>query len=168
MIGAEAGGGSPLCGWEAFFKMLLHSGYAHHTDDDSCRSDRPLIVSSCGHYRMQLQDTAAYTTLRPGGRRDYQLLFVASGRARFGYDSPECMLPQGHVFLYRPGEAQAYSYPVKEYPDIYWMHFTGSEAAGFAQRLLPGAQGMGQMVGIREEYARLFERIIRELQLAGR
>ena len=145
--------------------MLLHSGYAHNTDDDSCRSDRPLIVSSCGHYCMQPQDTVPYTTLRPGGRRDYQLLFVASGWAQFGYQSPERRLPEGNIFLYRPLEPQAYCYPVAGHPDIYWMHFTGSEAGAYVQRLTPGAQGMGQQVGIREEYARLFERIIRELQL---
>ncbi|MCI8442949.1 MAG: AraC family transcriptional regulator [Provencibacterium sp.] len=145
--------------------MYTNSGYAHNTDRDSCLKSQPLIVNSCGHYQLQLQDSSWYTTLRPGGRQDYQLLFVAAGRALFGHDRPARMLPEGQVFIYRPGEPQAYSYPVEEHPDIYWIHFTGSEAADYVRPLLPDSEGKGCTVGLREDYIRLFERIIRELQL---
>ncbi|MCI8624266.1 MAG: AraC family transcriptional regulator [Provencibacterium sp.] len=143
--------------------MYNNAGYAQDTDRDGCRSDRPIVVNSCGHYRLQSRPD--YTTLRPGGRRDYQLLFVAAGRASFGYESPSRMLPEGRIFVYRPGEPQAYRYRLEDHPDIYWLHFTGSEAEDYMAGLLPGPDGRGRSVGIREDYSRLFERIIRELQL---
>ncbi len=142
--------------------MFSNSGYVSDGDIDEESSDAELLINSCGEYR--LLTLPRYETVRPEGRRDYQLLYVAGGKASFTVQDTVCRLTEGYVFFYRPGEVQHYSYEIEDRPDIFWLHYSGKDAEEFTSALQkPGQEGC--FVGIREEYRELFCQIIRELQL---
>ncbi len=59
------------------------------------------------------------------GRRDYQILYVASGKAHFWFNGIEEIVDSGHMVLYKPKEVQKYVYYVEDHPEVFWIHFTG-------------------------------------------
>lgn len=144
--------------------MYINSGYRNHSLIDFKDKSRPLIVGSCGTYR--LFSHPKLPTYRPKGRLDYQIIYVASGLGHFHFDNPDndTTVPAGNIVLFRPKEFQKYEYYGKDKTEVYWIHFTGSDVKnilrkyGFSdkQRIFP--------VGTLLEYERVFKRIILELQ----
>lgn len=65
--------------------MYINSGYLRNSRVDFKDHTRPLVVGSCGTYRLSGQP-ASLPTHRPRGRVDYQLLYVAAGKARFFFN----------------------------------------------------------------------------------
>ena len=61
--------------------MYTNSAYLHNSLLDIVDKSRPLIVTSCGTYKLYTQKE--FTTYRPKGRKDYQLIYVAAGKAHF-------------------------------------------------------------------------------------
>lgn len=49
-------------------------------------------------------------TWRPKGRKDFQLLYIAAGKAHFHFNGKEEIVTAGHMVLYRPKEPQKYEY----------------------------------------------------------
>ncbi|WP_432629227.1 AraC family transcriptional regulator [Brotaphodocola sp.] len=144
--------------------MYINTGYLNQSHKDFKDKRQPLIVGSCGNYR--LSSYPKMPTYRPRGRLDYQIIYIASGKAYFHFDKPEneTIVPAGNVVLFRPKELQKYEYYGKDKTEVFWIHFTGSDVKnilrkyGFAdkQRVFP--------VGTSLEYERIFKRIISELQ----
>lgn len=144
--------------------MYINSGYRNHSLIDFKDKSRPLIVGSCGTYR--LFSHPKLPTYRPKGRLDYQIIYVASGLGHFHFDNSDndTTVPAGNIVLFRPKEFQKYEYYGKDKTEVYWIHFTGSDVKnilrkyGFSdkQRIFP--------VGTSLEYERVFKRIILELQ----
>lgn len=79
--------------------MYINSGYLHHSLQDFKDKSRPLVVGSCGTYRLIHQPKLP--TYRPRGRIDYQLLYVASGKGYFFLIIKE-IIEAGHMILYLP------------------------------------------------------------------
>ena len=104
--------------------MYANIAYLNNSIADFSDDSMPLIVGSCGHYRFHGEDV--FHTRRPEGRQDYQLLYIASGRAYFTVCGEEKLLQAGNMVIYRPGESQDYVYYGEDLPEIYWVHFTGS------------------------------------------
>lgn len=141
--------------------MYANSGYLTSPKEDYVDHTRPLLAASGGTYRMLTVER--YENHYPV-RQDYQLLYVADGRARFFFGGQERVVEAGHMVLYRPGEEQRYIYRAADRTQVYWLHFTGSEAASLLRYCaLPGDAPV-LYVGTLPVYARLFDRIIRELQ----
>ncbi len=142
--------------------MLNYSGYYNRSDDDLPREDSELFVKSCGHYK--LIHRKKMETQRPGGRWDYQLLYVAEGYAHFRMEGKRHDVGKGGIFLYPPGISQDYYYLLQEKPDIYWLHFSGRAARPLLDSLglVPGQPI--QLSGA-EELPELFDRIIAELRV---
>ncbi len=91
-----------------------------------------LSIKSCGYYRFySLKST---TSERPNGRSDFQLLYIASGKAHFFFNEKELVLSEGSFVLYRPGQPQKYTYYASENPEIFWVHFSGNEAGEILDR----------------------------------
>lgn len=144
--------------------MYMNTGYLNQSHQDFKDKRQPLVVGSCGCYRLSTYPKLP--TYRPRGRLDYQIIYIASGKGYFHFDSPEneTIVPVGNIVLFRPKELQKYEYYGKDKTEVYWIHFTGSNIKnllrryGFAdkKRILP--------VGTSPEYERLFKRIILELQ----
>ena len=105
--------------------MYSNAGYLNDADIEIEDNAHALSVASCGVYRLTHQPVMP--TLRPEGRRDYQLLYISSGRAFFCLDGEQQEIPAGYMVLYRPGESQQYYYYAKDAPEVYWVHFSGYE-----------------------------------------
>ncbi|MDW2798199.1 AraC family transcriptional regulator [Clostridium boliviensis] len=142
--------------------MYTNTGYMNLTEDELENNIIPLRVNSCGVYR--LVSLPVMSTFRPLGRSDYQLLYISAGKAFFTIDGTVTEISEGSMVLFPPHTPQQYSYYINNKPEVYWVHFTGSEAqpltkeAGFLNnRLL--------YTGISSRYQELFLSIIREVQL---
>ena len=144
--------------------MYMNNGYLNQSHLDFKDKSQPLIVGSCGTYR--LSTLPKLPTYRPRGRLDFQIIYVASGCGHFHFDKPEneTIVHAGNIVLYRPKEFQKYEYYGEDKTEVYWIHFTGNNIKnilrkyGFAdnRRIFP--------VGTALEYEQIFKRIILELQ----
>ena len=104
--------------------MYINSGYLNNSKLPFKDKSRPLIVGSCGTYR--LKNHKKLPTWSPRGRVDYQLLFIASGKTHFYIGGKDQVVTAGHMVLFQPKEEQHYEYFGEDKPEVYWVHFTGS------------------------------------------
>jgi AraC family transcriptional regulator, arabinose operon regulatory protein len=142
--------------------MRINSGYYRNDDETIVDTQYDIAVNSCGRYELVKQKE--FKTIRPLGREDYQLLYVARGKGTFIHGVEEKVVEEGSVVLYLPGEAQCYCYTSDTSPIIYWLHFSGLKV-----RELLEENGLSKShifyVGIKNELALIFDKIIKELQL---
>lgn len=143
--------------------MYTNSGYLNNSLVDFKDKSRPLIVGSCGTYRLYTHPKLP--TFRPRGRLDFQLLYVASGKTHFYFEEgKDTVVSAGNMVLYRPKEPQKYIYYGSEQAEVYWVHFTGSNVRNILKsygitndmRVIPA--------GTLLEYSRIFKQMIQELQ----
>ena len=106
--------------------MYLNTGYLNHSHKDFKDKSRPLIVGSCGTYRLSRHPKLP--TYRPRGRLDYQIIYITAGCGHFHFDNVdnETIVPAGNFVLYRPKELQKYEYYGEDKTEVYWIHFTGN------------------------------------------
>ncbi len=142
--------------------MLNISGYLNEYDEEIVDTQNNISVNSCGHYKLITLNK--FETLRPAGRQDYQLLYVTHGYADFLIKNKMVHVPAESFILYYPGEKQLYRYTLKNHPDVYWVHFSGLWTARLLKKydLYPHHI---LHVNAAEECKRIFDKIIRELQL---
>lgn len=142
--------------------MYTNTGYMNLREDELLNTEIPLRVNSCGVYR--LTTLPLMSTIRPMGRPDYQILYIASGKAWFTLEEHPVEVAAGNMVLYLPEQAQQYTYYLIDKPEVYWVHFTGSDAkkhmeeAGFNKNRILST-------GISSKYQELFSTMIQELQL---
>lgn len=144
--------------------MYINSAYLNNSLIDIKDKSRPLIVTSCGTYRLITKEKLP--THRPKGRVDYQLLYIASGQAHFYFnEKQETVVPAGHMVLYRPKELQKYIYYNTEQTEVFWVHFTGSDVKNILRNY--GIKDNTKILysGTSLEYSHLFKQMISELQL---
>ena len=125
----------------------------------------PLKVNNCGYYHVHT--SPIIETNHPEGRNDYQLLYIAAGKGHFYFNGSdtETVVSKGNMVLFRPTEPQVYYYYASEKPEIYWIHFTGSDVENLlAQHQLPKEEHVF-FTGISPDYPWIYNQIIRELQL---
>ena len=65
--------------------MYMNTGYLKHSHMDFKDKSRPLIVGSCGIYR--LSEHPKMPTYRPRGRVDFQIIYIAAGCGHFHFDT---------------------------------------------------------------------------------
>lgn len=143
--------------------MYTNSAYLHHSRVDFKDKSRPLIVGSCGTYR--LYSRPELSTYRPRGRIDYQLIYVASGKAHFYFEDREELVTAGHMVLYRPREVQKYVYYGTDQTEVYWVHFTGSDVKNILRQYGISDNMHIFYCGALLEYQSLFRLMIQELQM---
>ena len=144
--------------------MYLNTGYLNHSHIDFKDKSRPLIVGSCGTYRLSRHPKLP--TYRPRGRLDYQIIYITAGCGHFHFDNVnnETIVPAGNIVLYRPKELQKYEYYGEDKTEVYWIHFTGSNVKNILRQYgFPDKERVFQ-VGTSNEYEQIFKRIIIELQ----
>ena len=112
--------------------MYANSGYLNNSRLPFKDKSKPLIVGSCGTYRLRKKEKLP--TWRPKGRIDYQLLYVASGKAHFYFNGKEQEVIAGHMVLFQPWQEQHYEYFAKDKPEVYWVHFTGGDVKNILRR----------------------------------
>ena len=144
--------------------MYMNTGYLNHSHMDFKDKSRPLIVGSCGIYR--LSERPKMPTYRPRGRVDFQIIYIAAGCGHFHFDAVdnETIVPAGNIVIFRPKELQKYEYYGKDKTEVYWIHFTGSDVKNILRKYgFPDNERIFP-VGTSMEYERIFKRIIIELQ----
>ena len=144
--------------------MYLNSAYLNNSAIDFKDKSKPLIVGSCGTYR--LLSKLKLPTYRPRGRIDYQLLYINAGKAHFHFDSidNETIVNAGNMILYRPKELQKYEYYGTDKTEVYWVHFTGGDVKNVLRKYGIKDNMRTFFVGTSLEYERIFKRMISELQ----
>ena len=105
--------------------MYINSGYLNNSRTDFKDNSTPLVVGSCGTYRLKTRPKLP--TYWQKGRRDYQILYVANGKTHFWFDGREEIVSAGHMVLYKPEEIQKYVYYLEDNPEVFWIHFTGRD-----------------------------------------
>lgn len=143
--------------------MYTNAAYLHNSFSDVMDLSKPLIITCCGYYRIHTMST--FLTERPQGRKDYQLLYVASGKAHFYVQEKEHLLTAGTMVLYYPGDAQKYFYHASDKTEVYWIHFTGSEVDRFLSAFGISAAEPVFYTGTSPDYPKLYGQIIEELRL---
>lgn len=121
------------------------------------------MVCSCGTYH--LFTCPKLPTHRPRGRLDWQILYIASGKAHFYFNGVEQIVTAGNMILYRPKEEQRYYYYGTDHTEVYWVHFTGGNVKNIVR-----SYGISDDVhvihsGTSLEYKRIFTQMIQELKL---
>ena len=142
--------------------MYISSGYLNNSRVPYKNKSKPLIVGSCGTYR--LQTVKKLPTWRPRGRLDYQLLYVVSGKAHFYFDDAERIVTAGHMVLFQPRQEQHYEYFGTDKTEVYWVHFTGSNVKNILRRYDIPLDTPVLYSGASAIYAYLFKEMINELQ----
>lgn len=142
--------------------MYVNSGYLHNSVVHFKDKSRPLIVGSCGTFR--LHHRPRLPTYRPRGRIDFQLLYVAAGKAHFFLNEEDVIVTAGHMVLYQPKEVQRYVYYGVDQTEVFWVHFTGSDVKNILKSYgIPLTEHVfytGQLPA----YKNLFQKMILELQ----
>jgi AraC-like DNA-binding protein len=143
--------------------MYVNSGYLYHSRIDFKDYTRPLIVGSCGTYRLIKRK--ALPTHRPKGRVDYQLLYIATGQAHFFFNGKEEIVSAGNIVLYFPREEQKYTYYADEHPEVFWVHFTGYDVKNILKYYKFNSERHVYHTGTVPEFRWLFTRMIQEMQM---
>lgn len=121
------------------------------------------MVGSCGTYRLKTRPKLP--TYRQKGRRDYQILYVANGKTHFWFDGKEEIVSAGHMVLYKPEEIQKCVYYLEDNPEVFWIHFTGSDVKNILEYHGISLDEHVFYCGVLPDYKALFRKIIQELQL---
>lgn len=142
--------------------MYFSSGYLHNSKLPFMDKSRPLIVGSCGTYRLKTLEKLP--TWSPKGRIDYQLLYVAAGKTHFYINGNEQIVTAGHMVLYKPKEEQKYDYYAVDKPEVYWVHFTGSNVKNILRHYDIPINEHVFYCGTPATYTMLFKQMIQEFQ----
>ena len=143
--------------------MYINSGYLNNSRKDFKDNSTPLVVGSCGTYRLKTRPKLP--TYWQKGRRDYQILYVANGKTHFWFDGKEEIVSAGHMVLYKPEEIQKYVYYLEDNPEVFWIHFTGSDVKNILAYHGISLDEHVFYCGVLPDYKALFRKIIQELQL---
>lgn len=142
--------------------MYINSGYLNNSKVPFLDKSKPLIVGSCGTYRLRTHERLP--TWRPRGRIDYQLLYVASGKTIFYFNGELKEVAAGHMVLFQPRQEQHYEYFAVDRPEVYWVHFTGSDVKNILRHYDIPLDKNVIYSGSSATYAYLFKEMIHELQ----
>ncbi len=143
--------------------MYTNNAYLNNTTLDIKDKSKPLIVTSCGTYHLYTKPKLP--TWRPRGRLDYQLLYIAAGKAHFHFDGKEQIVTAGHMVLYRPKEPQKYEYYGEDQTEVYWVHFTGGNVKNILRSYGLTDDKRVFYCGSGLDYQNLFRTMINELQM---
>ena len=142
--------------------MFVNSGYLHDSRAPIKDKSRPLIVTSCGTYR--LKTVKRLPTWRPKGRLDYQLLYIVSGKGHFYFHGEDRVVYAGRMVLIQPRQEQRYEYFGEDKPEVYWVHFTGSDVRNILRSYNIPMDDPIFYSGASSTYSYLFKEMIHELQ----
>ena len=141
--------------------LYVNSGYLFNSRVPFREKKRPLRILSAGTY--QLFSWPKLPTLRPRGRVDWQIIYIAAGKGHFILDGKEVIVPAGSMILYQPKQVQDYFYFGKDKTQVWFVHFTGREVRNIFSHYEIPTDGYILHTGISKEYEDLFRRMRDEL-----
>ena len=122
---------------------------------------KSLRILSAGTY--QLHTWPKLPTLRPRGRVDWQIIYIAAGKGHFVLDGKEVIVPAGNMILYQPKQIQDYFYYGRDKTQVWFVHFTGREVRNILKHYEIPTDGWILHTGLSREYEDLFKRMRDEL-----
>lgn len=143
--------------------MYVNSAYLNNHIPEIVDNKNPLVVTSCGNYRMKTREI--FETKRNKGRKDFQILYISAGRAHFFIDGEEHIVTAGNIVVYFPNEPQHYRYYKEEHTAVYWVHFTGSKVEEILEHYHIVKGNHIIYSGTSPDFQWMFGQIIQELQL---
>ena len=141
--------------------MYINSGYLFNSRVPFREKKMPLRILSVGTY--QLYTWPKLPTLRPRGRVDWQIIYIAAGKGHFILDNREVIVPAGNMILYQPKQVQNYFYYGADKTQVWFVHFTGREVRNILKQYEIPTDGYILHTGISREYESLFRRMRDEL-----
>lgn len=143
--------------------MIDISGHLRNTRKEIGFLDtsQELLINCCGYQKFITKDFSKH---REQGRLDYQLIYITNGFGNFLIDDKMIKLGAGSIVLYPPHIKQSYTYYASEQPEVYWIHFTGSNVNELLKKMNLSEQPYFS-IGINDSCIYLFKKIIYELQL---
>ena len=142
--------------------MYMNAGFLNNNRLPFKDKSKPLIVGSCGNYRLKSKEKLP--TWRPRGTLDYQLIYVASGKTHFYFGDEERIVNAEQMVLFQPRQPQHYEYFAKDKPEVYWVHFTGSDVKNILRHYGIPMDEPVFYSGNSSMYAYLFKEMIHEFQ----
>lgn len=144
--------------------MYMNSAYLNNSLVDFKDKSRPLIVGSCGTYHLYTKQKLP--TYRPKGRLDFQLLYIASGKAHFYFDKTgeDTIVTAGNMVIYHPKEPQKYIYYGTDQTEVYWVHFTGNDVKNILRNYGITDDMRVIYTGTSLSFSYIFKQMILELQ----
>ncbi len=143
--------------------MYTNVAYTGDEHEDIVNLSKPISVTAAGYYR--LHNLKVFETVRPNGRGDYQLLYIAAGKVHFDFDGENRIVTKGNMVLFRPGVSQMYNIYAVDKPETYWVHFTGSDVDMLLDYYQMPKNEKVFFTGTSPDYQWLFRQMIQELQL---
>ena len=95
--------------------MYINSAYVGKKDEDIVTLNKPLFVTAAGYNKVITR--RIIETMRPRGRHDYQLIYIAAGKVRFYFNGQERIITKGNMVLFRPGVQQIYYHYAVDKPE---------------------------------------------------
>lgn len=141
--------------------LYVNSGYLFNSRVPFREKKLPLRILSAGTYK--LYSVPRLPTLRPRGRVDWQIIYIAAGNGHFILDGKEVIVPAGSMVLFQPKQVQDYFYYGKDKTQVWFVHFTGREVRNILRHYEIPTDGYILHTGISREYEDLFRRMRDEL-----
>lgn len=123
--------------------------------------DRHLLLNSCGIEKFY---GTRQSCLRPNGRVDYHILYIAEGTCYAYVDGKLHRVPQGNVILYLPEDRQEYYFEAGEASISYYIHFTGRDCHDILSELGIGSERIFH-TGKSKEFENIFDKMLLEYTL---
>ena len=142
-------------------ELYVNSGYLFNSRVPFREKKLPLRILSAGTYK--LYSVPKLPTLRPRGRVDWQIIYIAAGKGHFILDGKEVIVPAGSMVLFQPKQVQDYFYYGKDKTQVWFVHFTGREVRNILRHYEIPTDGYILHTGISREYEDLFRRMRDEL-----
>ena len=141
--------------------IYVNSGYLFNSRVPFREKKKPLRILSAGTY--QLYTWPKLPTLRPRGRVDWQIIYIAAGKGHFVLDGREVIVPAGNMILYQPKQVQDYFDFGRDKIQVWFVHFTGREIRNILKHYKIPTDGYILHTGLSQEYEDLFRRMRDEL-----
>ena len=123
--------------------MYTNNAYLNNSTVDRKDKSKPLVITMCGTYKLYTKPKLP--TWRPRGRLDFQLLYIAAGKAHF--------------------QPQKYEYYANDQTEVFWVHFTGNNVTNLLHSYGLTNDKKVFYCGFDSEYKTLFQSMIKELQM---
>jgi len=141
--------------------LYVNSGYLFNSRVPFREKKLPLRILSAGTYK--LYSVPKLPTLRPRGRVDWQIIYIAAGKGHFILDGKEVIVPAGSMVLFQPKQVQDYFYFGRDGTQVWFVHFTGREVRSILKHYEIPLDGYILHTGISREYEDCFRKMRDEL-----
>jgi len=124
---------------------------------------KPLIVTSCGNYRVK--NRSEVVTHRRREEKIISFYILPPEKVHFFIHGEEKTVSAGNIIIYLPDQPQEYVYYRADQTDFYWVHFTGNEVEEILKYYNINLKNNILYIGTSPDYQWLFGQMIQDTAL---